>query len=52
MSKAPASILQDSMTNGLKCRHYLFIPHDVVKAAKDKAEYAVDFTILPEQPKA
>jgi len=40
------------MTNGLKRRHYLFVPHDVVKAAKDTVEYAVDFTILPEKPRA
>jgi len=52
MSKAPASISQAAMTNGLKSRHCLFVQHDAVKEATDMAEYAVDFTTLPEQPKA
>jgi len=51
MSKAPASIFQDTITNGLKSRHYLFIPHDVVKAATDMAGYASGFTVQSEPAK-
>jgi len=47
MSKAPASISQDAMTNGLECRHYLLIPHDDVKEATDIGGYSVGFIIKP-----
>jgi len=47
MSKAPASISQDAMTNGLKRRHYLFVPHDDVKEATDIGGYSAGFIIKP-----
>jgi len=49
MSKAPASFFQDTTTNGPKSWHFLFIPHDVVKAATVMAEYVTEFTIKPDQ---